>query len=140
MSRKYRQEGYQDSSEGRQKGRRSQPRPSREGPRSPRMPGFHEVRRCAMCGVELSHSFSEIEFSSQCPKCGADLHSCKNCVFLDPAQRFECSQDIPERIPGKDVKNECEYFEGRTTREKMTGSGSQKPQDARDAFENLFKK
>jgi len=140
MSQKYRQDGYQDGSEGRQKSRRSQPRPSREGPRSPKMPGFHEVRRCAMCGVQLSRSFSEIEFSSQCPKCSAALHSCKNCVFLDPAQRFECSQEIPERISGKDVKNECQYFEGRTTVEKMTGSGSQKPQDARDAFENLFKK
>jgi predicted RNA-binding Zn-ribbon protein involved in translation (DUF1610 family) len=95
-----------------------------------------------MCGVQLSRSFSEIEVSSQCPQCGADLHSCKNCVFLDPAQRFECSQEIPERIPGKDVKNECQYFEGRTTREKITtSSGSQqKPQDARDAFDNLFKK
>lgn len=140
MGRKYRQEGYQDSSESRQERRRSQPGPSREGPRSPRMPGFHEVRRCAMCGVQLSQSFSEIEVSSQCPKCGADLHSCKNCVFLDPAQRFECSQEIPERIAGKDVKNECQLFEGRTTAEKMTTSGSQKPQDARDAFEKLFKK
>ncbi len=140
MGRKYRQDGYQDGSEGRQKSRRSQPSPSREGPRSPQMPGFHEVRRCAMCGVQLAQSFSEIEFSSQCPKCSGDLHSCKNCVFLDPAQRFECSQEIPERISGKDVKNECQYFEGRTTVEKMTGSGAQKPQDARDAFENLFKK
>lgn len=140
MSRKYRQEGYQDSSEGRRQRRRSQPRPSREGPRSPQMPGFHEVRRCAMCGAQLARSFSDIEFSSQCPKCGADLHSCKNCVFFDPAQRFECSQQIPKRIAGKDVRNDCEFFEGRTTAEKITTSGSQKPQDARDAFENLFKK
>lgn len=93
-----------------------------------------------MCGNQLARSFSDIEFSSQCPKCGADLHSCKNCVFFDPAQRFECSQQIPKRIAGKDVGNDCEFFEGRTTAEKITTSGSQKPQDARDAFENLFKK
>ncbi len=93
-----------------------------------------------MCGAQLAESFGEIEFSSQCPKCGADLHSCKNCVFFDPSKRFECCEPIPERIAGKAVKNDCQSFEGRTTVEKITTSGSQKPQDARDAFENLFKK
>ena len=141
MSQKYRQDGYRGTSDRSKENRPSQPKPSREGPRSPRMPGIHEVRRCAMCGVQLGQSFSEIEFSSQCPKCDADLHTCKNCVFFNPAKRFECSEPIPERIAGKAAKNECQYFEGRTTVEKITTSGSQqRPEDARDAFENLFKK
>ncbi len=140
MAQKYRQRGYKDSDGGGQENRHSQPKPSREGPRSPRMPGFHEVRRCAICGVQLSQSFTEIEPSSQCPKCSADLYTCKNCVYLDPARRFECSQPIPERIPRKNVRNDCQFFQARITVEKITTSGSEKPKDARDAFEDLFKK
>ena len=139
MSQKYRQHGYQDSSGEREK-RRTQPKGLREGPKSPQMPGFHEVRRCALCGVSLPRSFSDIEVSSQCPKCKASLHTCKNCVYLDPGVRFECSQPITEPISSKDAGNDCRYFEVRTTVEKMTTTGSEKPQDARDAFDNLFKK
>ncbi len=139
MSRKYQQQGYQDAGEQREK-RRSQPKRRGEGPRSPQMPGFHEVRRCAMCGAQLSRSFSDLEVTSRCPKCDAALHTCRSCVFLDPASRFECSQPVAERVSPKDVGNDCEYFEGRTTVEKMTTTGSEKPQDARDAFDDLFKK
>ncbi len=139
MSQKYRQHGYQDGSGEREK-RRTQQKGLREGPKSPQMPGFHEVRRCALCGVSLPRSFVEIEVSSQCPKCKAALHTCKNCVFLDPALRFECSQPVTEAISPKDAGNDCQYFEVRTTVEKMTTTGSEKPQDARDAFDNLFKK
>ena len=92
-----------------------------------------------MCGAQLHQSFSDIEVSSRCPKCDAALHTCKNCVYLDPASRFECSQPITERISPKDTQNDCRCFEFRTTVEKMTTSGSHKPQDARDAFDNLFK-
>lgn len=141
MSRKYRQVGYQDQTERRQE--KSPPpsrRSSREGPRSPRMPGFHNVMRCALCGTSLPPSFGDITFSSQCPKCQADLHTCKNCVYFDPSSRFECTQPIPERIPRKDVRNTCEFFEARTTVEKITTSTTSKPVDARTAFENLFKK
>ena len=54
---------------------------------------------------------------------------------------MEGSETIPERNAGKAVKNGCQYFEGRNTVEKITTSGSQqRPEDARDAFENLFKK
>ena len=139
MNRKYRQQGYQDDSGEREK-RRSQPKRLREGPKSPQMPGFHEVRRCAMCGTPLPRSLSEIEVSSRCPRCDAALHSCRNCVYLDAASRFECSQPIAERISPKDGQNDCPYFETRTTVEKMTTSGSQRPQEARDAFDSLFKK
>ena len=35
---------------------------------------------------------------SRCPKCGADLHTCRNCRHFDTAARFECSQPIKERM------------------------------------------
>ena len=104
------------------------------------MPAFHQVFRCALCGASLPPDFTEITASIQCPKCGADLHTCKNCVFLDPASRFECTQSISERIARKDTKNSCRYFQAQTAVEKETTASSQSPLDPRQAFEGLFKK
>jgi hypothetical protein len=50
-------------------------------------------------------------------------------------------QPITERIPRKDARNECNFYEMRVTREKETSTpASLRPNDARQAFENLFKK
>lgn len=141
MSKKYRQPGYQDN-EGRDKKSRSggRRRGRGEGPRSPQMTGFHNVIRCSACGATLPPSFSEITSGSRCPKCEADLHSCRNCVFFDPASRFQCTQPVSERIARKDAGNSCEYFEIRTRVEKETTSSAPQPVDPREAFERLFKK
>jgi hypothetical protein len=138
---KYRQPGYHDKEANREERRSFEPRPKREGPRSPQMTSFHQVLRCAMCGVALPPSFSDIDFSSQCPKCAADLHSCKNCVFFDPAARFECAQPITERVSPKDKRNMCQCFEARTRVEKQTTMEEERrPLDPREAFERLFRK
>jgi hypothetical protein len=60
---------------------------------------------------------------------------------------------IPEQIPRKDQRNDCTFYEFRTTIEKDTAPSappsnpsavperlSSRPLDARQAFENLFKK
>ncbi len=106
------------------------------------MTGYREVLRCAMCGKTLPPKLTEIDYTSRCPSCNAELHTCKNCRYFDPGSRFECSQVIPKRIPSKDTGNDCGYFEAKTTVEKSVSSSSRagKPQDAREAFENLFKK
>ena len=144
MTQKYRQQGYQDFDRKESEPRRS-PRSSvsRDGPRSPRMPGLRKVVKCSNCGTAVSAKNSdEITSESQCPKCSADLHSCKNCAYFDPGVRFECSQPIPQRVSPKDKSVDCEFFEIRSSVEKITTSSQAKadPTDARDAFENLFKK
>jgi hypothetical protein len=79
--------------------------------------------------------------TGQCPKCGFELHSCKQCAYFDPGSRFECMQPIPVRIPRKDARNDCQLYEMRVTREKETSTPAvARPNDARQAFENLFKK
>jgi hypothetical protein len=142
MSQKYRQQGYQDFDRKVSEPRRS-PRnsASREGPRSPRMPGMRKVVKCANCGTAVSPKLGEITPAVQCPKCSADLHSCKNCAYFDPGARFECSQPITQRVSPKDKSADCELFEIRSSVEKITTSSQAKvdPTDARDAFENLFK-
>jgi len=133
---KYRQRGYQDDGRGEQKGKSkpspSGPREERIGPRTPNMPGFHEVVRCARCGNVLNPSGD-----ARCKRCGADLHSCAQCASFDAAARFECTQAIPTRISPKDTHNECGLFTPRVTVERETGSTA--PTDARKAFDDLFK-
>jgi len=140
---KYRQHGYQDRDHESHKGsgeRASSPPPKRDntfGPRPVNMPGTRAVSRCAQCGTVLQGT----PVGGQCPKCGFELHSCKQCTYFDPSSRFECTQPIPERIPRKDQRNECTFYSIRVSVEKETSTpAALRPMDARQAFDNLFKK
>jgi hypothetical protein len=161
MERKYGQRGYQDNDRERTRDREAEkpkqqpkggPRGSkaRESPRPMNMPGFQEVLRCAMCGTIVAAPV-DINYETQCPKCKADLRSCKNCRNFDSGARFQCTEAVPERIAKKDLRNKCELFAPRASIERETrdsGGGGHnkpsapaaKPSDARTAFDNLFKK
>jgi predicted RNA-binding Zn-ribbon protein involved in translation (DUF1610 family) len=138
--RKYRQHGYQDSGENKPQSS-SSPRPKPQdmtfGPRALNMPGARTVSRCAMCGTVLPQV---LEDASKCPKCGLDLHSCKMCNHFDPGSRFECRQPIPARISPKDTHNLCTFYMMKQAVERETSSSPVRVDDARKAFENLFKK
>jgi hypothetical protein len=142
--RKYRQHGYQDSGEQRQKASHEQApaRNDREkdntfGPRPVQMPGTHSVSRCSQCGTLLTMLSEPL---GQCPKCGFELHSCKQCTYFDPSRRFECMQPVPERIAKKDARNDCTFYSISVRVEKQTSTGlAAQPNDARKAFDNLFK-
>jgi hypothetical protein len=140
--RKYRQRGYQDRSEEARPKSGGGERPAKKdntfGPRPVQMPGTHLVSRCAQCGTLLQ---SVTEPVGQCPKCGFELHSCKQCTYFDPSSRFECSQPLTERIPRKDARNECTFYSMSVRVEKETSTPvAARPADARQAFDNLFKK
>jgi hypothetical protein len=101
------------------------------------MPQSRTVVRCVDCGTQLP---SLTDTLGQCPKCKAELHACQQCTYFAPGQRFECNQPIPERITDKRARNECTFFSLRATVERETSSRSGHPDEARRAFENLFKK
>lgn len=102
--------------------------------------GFQKIVRCTTCGAALKN-LSEIETDTQCPKCEADLHTCRNCVHFDTSARFECSEPVPKRVARKDKGNDCETFEARTRVEKRTTSSAESVSlDPRAAFEKLFEK
>ena len=138
--RKYRQHGYQDRGREAPK-KESTDKPVKKdtfGPRPIQMPGTRAVSRCSQCGSLLQ---SLAEPVGRCPKCGFELHSCKQCSHFDPASRFECTQQIPKRIPRKDERNECAFYAIRVMVEKETSTPAPlRAGDARQAFENLFKK
>ncbi len=159
MSRKYKQRGYDDRDFEEKKRERSdrtqrpqEPRPKPQdllGPRTPRMVGTVMRARCTNCGAVLAPGFDP---NGQCPRCQFELHCCKQCVHFDTGKQFECTQPIPERIAKKDSRNECTFFEFRMTVEKDTSpttygprtppaeAPAARPNDARKAFEDLFKK
>jgi hypothetical protein len=47
---------------------------------------------------------------------------------------------VPERITDKGARNTCAAFTLHVTVERETSSGSARPDDARRALDNLFKK
>jgi hypothetical protein len=144
--RKYRHRGYQDSGAGSERPRSEQiPRKERlEGsPRGRSAGGFGpEAFKCARCGA-LQRSLDEIGFDSQCRECDADLHTCTNCRAFDTSVRWECREDaLTARVAPKDVRNQCELFSPKIVRDLTADKGrsAQTPDDARAAFDALFKK
>ena len=134
--RKYRQRGYMDENREGEQRAKAPPKPTeREGPRSPRMMAFGTKVKCDGCGVTVQ---ANIGIDTSCPKCNADLHTCRQCTSFDPGARFECRKPIAARIANKGTRNECELFATRSVVERETSSG--KPTDAKQAFANLFKK
>jgi predicted RNA-binding Zn-ribbon protein involved in translation (DUF1610 family) len=156
--RKYRQHGYQDSDrkgEGYRSERPRQPGPKLPiditGPKLPRLVQNVAAARCFSCSVTLA---PDEDFKGTCPKCGAALHCCKQCVHFDSSTRFQCVKPIPVRIPVKDQANTCELFSPKVTvaRDAMPSGAAVKngdhalvqaprnANDARAAFDSLFKK
>jgi len=159
VDRKYGHRGYRDAEKQDKKEHRQDRKPPQGGPRgqndhlgprTPRMVGTVTRARCSNCGAVLTPGFDP---NGQCPKCNFQLHCCKQCRFFDSGAQFECTQPVPERISPKDAKNSCTFYEFRMTVEKDTAPTSysqptqtppevspSRPIDARQAFDNLFKK
>ena len=139
--RKYRHRGYQDSGSEPSGRRPSGPRPPRnEGPRGRGVDQNKAiVFRCKHCGEKVL-DLDAINVEATCRKCGGALHACSQCAYFDTSARFECARPIPERIANKKAKNECTFYAPAKAFD-LTGSrGEATPDDARSAFDALFKK
>ena len=156
--RKYKQRGYMDTDRDKSPdGWKPDDRPRQPGPRlpldvtGPRLPRLVQnivAARCYSCAATL---LPDTDFKGNCPKCGAALHCCKQCAHFDPSKRFQCVKSIPARIALKDKANECELFGPRVTVARDATHGTpaayadpspapRGPNEARAAFDNLFKK
>lgn len=158
--RKYRQNGYMDSSRPEPRERfgddrpkpPSGPRPPLDvtGPRLPRLLQTVTASRCYNCATQLP---PDLDFGGTCPKCQTALHCCKQCAHFEPSTRFQCLKPVPERIAVKDKANECALFAPRVTvardaaptaahagESHRVDQTPRNPNDARNAFDRLFKK
>jgi hypothetical protein len=140
---KYRQRGYQDSGDRSAPSSRGPqaPREKKEGPRGRGLGAPSEtVFRCAACS-EKRALFDEVPVDATCARCGADLHTCSNCINFDTSVHWECRRhaEIPARVPKKRDRNECPLFTPKATQEFAKDSDKPSPGDARSAFDALFK-
>ena len=156
--RKYRQHGYMDSDRDSKGFREDRPKPQGPrppiditGPRLPRLVQHVAAARCFSCSTTLP---PDVDFNGVCPKCNTELHCCKQCSHFEPSTLFQCLKPIPARIAVKDKANTCALFSPRVTvaREGTAsdGPGSEpvnvgppaprNPEDARNAFDKLFRK
>jgi hypothetical protein len=150
--RKYKHRGYQDSGgySSHSSGGSQRPQTPREpqhqrmegAPRGRTAGGFGpEVFKCNSCGTQrigLEQPLSD----EACVKCGADLHTCGNCRSFDTTTMWECRENITARVAGKHARNECAMFQPKVVKDLSADKGRQPqtPDDARKAFDALFKK
>jgi len=155
--RKYRQRGYMESDrDSRERRFNDKPKPSGPrppidvtGPRLPRLLQNVTAARCFNCSTAVPQ---DLDWKTgKCPKCGASLHCCKQCAHFEPSTRFQCRKPIPVRIAVKDQVNDCNLFEPRVTVARDAAPVNnhhpspvqqppRSPNDARAAFDSLFKK
>lgn len=81
----------------------------------------------------------EVAIDAKCESCASDFHTCTNCSSFNTSARWECTKPIPARVTPKDIRNECALFSPVVFVER-TFEADAAPQDARRAFEALFKK
>ncbi len=121
------------------------PRPPRDPSDAPRGRGLGgpttTVFRCAPCGAAQPVAAAAAA-DGACAGCGADLHTCTNCLSFDSAASNQCRVAGIERIARKDRRNACPSFEPRLRQESTAETAPAKPSGpdaARAAFDALFK-
>jgi transposase len=92
---------------------------------------------CAACEADLG-GVERVGRRDTCPRCGADLHACRNCRFYAPRVAGECREPQAERVLDKTRGNFCDYFAPAAAR--PSGAPAPGSADARDALDRLFRR
>jgi len=95
------------------------------------------VFRCAECST-IVRDADEVAHDQTC-RCGEALHSCRHCAFFDSAAENECRGEVKSRIPRKGENNGCELFKPVMVVDLMGSGKGQTTDEARQAFDDLFK-
>ena len=149
MSQKYRHHGYRDTEREEDRGRSRRPpqnnltteeKIQRRSLRKATDRTAHEVVRCHDCGRNVQ-DFGTIDTSTTCPHCNSPLHCCRACTHFDSSARWQCRADIKEAVSDKGKANDCAQYRPRLVLD-VTGrrTSPQRTDDARTAFDNLFKR
>jgi len=64
---------------------------------------------CAGCGADLGRP-ERVGRRDGCPRCHADLRTCRQCRFYDPSLANACREPQAERVLDKTRANFCDYF------------------------------
>ena len=95
---------------------------------------------CHFCKSEIVIK-DRITRTAECPSCNADVHCCLNCVNYDTSAHNRCREPQAEWVTDRERANFCDYFKPNAQAAPALAKGQSGPLDeARSAFENLFKK
>ena len=64
---------------------------------------------CAGCQADLGRP-ERVGRRDTCPRCSADLHTCRQCRFHDPHAANGCREPQAERVLDPTRANFCDYF------------------------------
>ena len=91
---------------------------------------------CWSCNA-LIDDRERVGVRDHCASCGAELHTCRQCVHHAPQLSKGCTEDQAEGERHADVGNHCSYFELQT-HPAGAGGGAAASGKARQALEDLF--
>lgn len=72
-----------------------------------------EELQCWRCGAALTTLTPPISRQDACPGCGAELHCCRLCRWLEPRWRRGCREERAEEVGDRERANFCDYFQPR---------------------------
>ncbi|MDR1785090.1 MAG: hypothetical protein LBR23_01305 [Spirochaetaceae bacterium] len=64
---------------------------------------------CWKCGTAGDFP-PPVSRSEVCPRCGADIRSCRNCTFFLPGAHYDCKETVDEPVADKERANFCGFF------------------------------
>lgn len=64
---------------------------------------------CFQCGEGLVFP-DRVGLRDECNRCGADVHTCRNCEHYDEKMYNSCRESQAEKVAEKDRSNRCEHF------------------------------
>ena len=95
---------------------------------------------CWKCGEAIQYAAgSRIGARDTCPRCNADLHSCRNCDFYDRSKNNQCSEPQAEWVRDKEAANYCDYYRPNAKSRATVAGGLSKVDEAKKRFDSLFK-
>ncbi len=96
---------------------------------------------CHYCRAALTAD--TLQRNRLCPKCGSDLHCCKNCAHFDEP-RNQCLEPESPWVRDRAVQNTCPFFEMRVTADSgksdaQKNEAAAEAEKAKEAFRALFR-
>lgn len=66
--------------------------------------------KCQVCGQDIEVG-PRVGRRDDCPRCGADLHACRQCRFYEPGAHNDCRETEAELVADKKRANFCDFFQ-----------------------------
>ncbi len=77
---------------------------------------------CWKCGKDTGEKEGiKLSFRAECPSCGADLHTCRQCKYYKPGLPNDCMVPGTDYVADREKMNYCEEFKGCSPSSRSSG-------------------